>query len=233
MAWASARGSRCGARARPLIVDRTRGLPPSAHDVSEAGLESAVNSIEKVVTIAAAIQLSGTEIGPRNMFGSAIINEYVKRMRPGAMPAVRDQRQQFDRNLKGQPLERPTKQVSDKTTAAAVQNPFARIQAFLVHGHEMDAVVAVKNYLQTELGMPEPTILIEKPDEGLPIQVKFEKYAMQSDVAIVFLTLDDVGGKAPFDISPTSAVDFPMATAVKAFICEIFSATSGAPSWRR
>ncbi len=59
----------------------------------------------------------------------------------------------------------------------------------------MDGVIAVKNYLQNELGMPQPVLLIEKPDESLPIQVKFEKYAVQADVAIVFLTPDDVGAK--------------------------------------
>jgi hypothetical protein len=50
---------------------------------------------------------------------------------------------------------------------------------------------------------------------------------------LIRLGTSSIPGVSAFDISPTSAVDFSIATAVNAFICEIFSATSGAPSWRR
>jgi hypothetical protein len=162
----------------------------SAHGVPEAELESAVNSIEKIVTTVAALQLAGRSVEERAPSGFSVPVTFSPALRgnltlsPAAVAAV-------------SPPPAPK-----AAPEAAPADPLARVQSFLVHGHEMESVIAVKNYLQNELGMPQPIVLIEKPDESLPIQLKFEKYAMQADVAIVFLTPDDVGGKAGSVLQP-------------------------------
>jgi len=68
-----------------------------------------------------------------------------------------------------------------------------QLQTFLCHGHDIESLIAVKNYLQNGLGMPEPIILVEKPDSGLTIIEKFERYARVAHAAIALLTPDDIG----------------------------------------
>ncbi len=62
---------------------------------------------------------------------------------------------------------------------------------FIVHGHDDAEKLAVKNYLQNNLGFPEPIILHEKPNLGRTIIEKLEDYTGQIDVCVVILTPDD------------------------------------------
>ena len=63
---------------------------------------------------------------------------------------------------------------------------------FIVHGHDTEAARALKNYLQSILGYPEPTILAEKPSKGMTIIEKFEHYSEDSDVVFALFTPDDL-----------------------------------------
>jgi CheY-like chemotaxis protein len=65
-------------------------------------------------------------------------------------------------------------------------------QPFIVHGHNETVKLALKNYLQNTLGLPEPIILHEKPDMGRSIIEKFEDYAAISSLVFVLLTPDDL-----------------------------------------
>jgi CheY-like chemotaxis protein len=62
---------------------------------------------------------------------------------------------------------------------------------FIVHGQDEAAKLAVKNYLQNTLKLPEPIILHEQPNVGRTIIEKFEHYAAHSHIAFVILTPDD------------------------------------------
>jgi len=64
-------------------------------------------------------------------------------------------------------------------------------QAFIVHGHNETAKLALKNYLQNTLQLPEPIILHEQPNRGRTIIEKFEDYAGFSSLVFVLLTADD------------------------------------------
>ena len=65
-------------------------------------------------------------------------------------------------------------------------------RTFIVHGHDDNSKLALKNYLQNTLDLPEPTILHEQPSVGQTVIEKFERYASQSDLVFVILTPDDV-----------------------------------------
>jgi CheY-like chemotaxis protein len=69
-------------------------------------------------------------------------------------------------------------------------------RSFIVHGHDEATKLAVKNYLQNTLGLPEPIILHEQPNIGRTIIEKFEAYAAESAVVFVLLTPDDVAAPA-------------------------------------
>jgi len=62
---------------------------------------------------------------------------------------------------------------------------------FIVHGHNDELKLQLKNYLQNVIGLPEPIILHEKPSMGKTIIEKFEEYAFRSNLAFVLLTPDD------------------------------------------
>ena len=64
-------------------------------------------------------------------------------------------------------------------------------QPFIVHGHDAHTKLAVKNYLQNVLKLPEPIILPEQPGVGRTIIEKFEHYAARAELAFVILTPDD------------------------------------------
>ena len=64
-------------------------------------------------------------------------------------------------------------------------------QSFIVHGRDETAKLEVKNYLQNELGLPEPTILHEQPNLGRTVIEKFETYAALASIIFVVLTPDD------------------------------------------
>jgi CheY-like chemotaxis protein len=69
-------------------------------------------------------------------------------------------------------------------------------QPFIVHGHNEKAKLALKDYLQNTLHLPEPIVLHEKPNLGRTIVEKFEDYAAMSSLIFVLLTPDDEGASA-------------------------------------
>lgn len=66
------------------------------------------------------------------------------------------------------------------------------LQPFVVYGHNETVKLAVKNYLQNSLHLPEPIVLHEQPSLGRTIIEKFEDYATMSSLVFVILTPDDV-----------------------------------------
>lgn len=64
---------------------------------------------------------------------------------------------------------------------------------FIVHGHDDSLKLALKNYLQNTLHLPEPVILHEQPNCGRTLIEKFEDYSTQATIVFVLLTPDDVG----------------------------------------
>jgi len=75
---------------------------------------------------------------------------------------------------------------------------------FVVHGRDNSNMREVVARLLEKNGF-DAIILDQKPNEGLTIIEKFEKYASTAKYAIVLLTPDDVGGLAilnPSDLSP-------------------------------
>jgi CheY-like chemotaxis protein len=67
---------------------------------------------------------------------------------------------------------------------------------FIVHGRNDKVKLELKNYLQNVLKLPEPIILHEQPSLGRTVIEKLEDYAMESSLAFVLLTPDDVGALA-------------------------------------
>jgi DNA-binding NarL/FixJ family response regulator len=65
-------------------------------------------------------------------------------------------------------------------------------RSFIVHGHDEVMKLALKNYLQNTLHLPEPIILHEQPNLGRTIIEKFEDYASRIDLVFVLLTPDDL-----------------------------------------
>jgi len=63
---------------------------------------------------------------------------------------------------------------------------------FIVHGHDDQTKLEVKNYLQNTLGLPEPIILHEQPNLGRTLIEKFEDLAAPSDLVFVLLTPEDL-----------------------------------------
>jgi len=69
-------------------------------------------------------------------------------------------------------------------------------RAFIVHGHDETAKLALKNFLQNLLHLPEPIILHEQPNLGRTLIEKFEDYATASQLIFVLLTPDDIAATA-------------------------------------
>jgi CheY-like chemotaxis protein len=65
------------------------------------------------------------------------------------------------------------------------------LRAFIVHGHDEQTKLAVKNYLQNTLGLPEPIILHEQATIGRTLIEKFEDLSAATELAFVILTPDD------------------------------------------
>jgi predicted nucleotide-binding protein len=63
---------------------------------------------------------------------------------------------------------------------------------FIVHGHDSEEKLALKNYLQNTLGLPEPVILHELPSLGRTVIEKLEETEQTIDIVFVLLTPDDV-----------------------------------------
>ncbi len=76
-----------------------------------------------------------------------------------------------------------------------VSNKIAGVQdmpsIFLVHGHDRQELLDLKNYLQNTLRLPEPVILAEQPSKGMTLIEKFEHYAEDCDVVFALFTPDD------------------------------------------
>lgn len=67
--------------------------------------------------------------------------------------------------------------------------------AFIVHGHDDELRLDLKNYIQNTLRWQEPVVLAERPSGGRTIIEKFEKHADAADYAFVLLSGDDVTGE--------------------------------------
>ena len=61
---------------------------------------------------------------------------------------------------------------------------------FVVHGHDEQARNDLKKFLTDYIGVPS-VLLFEKPDEGMTIVEKLERYANQATLAVILLTPDD------------------------------------------
>lgn len=62
---------------------------------------------------------------------------------------------------------------------------------FIVHGHDEEALSALKDYLQNTLKLGEPVIIKEKPNSTITLIEKFETYAKDIDIVFVLMTPDD------------------------------------------
>ena len=65
------------------------------------------------------------------------------------------------------------------------------MKTFIVHGHDSEAKLSLKNYIQNTLKMDEPIILAEKASGGLTIIEKFERYSDECNLVFILLTPDD------------------------------------------
>ena len=79
---------------------------------------------------------------------------------------------------------------SDKKIISIIKEK-KRMKTFIVHGHDGEVKLALKNYLQNTLKLEEPIILAEKASGGLTIIEKFEKYSEDCNLVFVLLTPDD------------------------------------------
>jgi predicted nucleotide-binding protein len=70
-----------------------------------------------------------------------------------------------------------------------------KIRPFIVHGHDNEEVLKLKDFLQNKVKTEEPIILHQQPGLGRTIIEKFEDYSSLVNVAIILITPDDVGGK--------------------------------------
>jgi predicted nucleotide-binding protein len=64
-------------------------------------------------------------------------------------------------------------------------------RAFIVHGHDEESLMHLKDYLQNTLKWREPVILRDQPSAGKTIIEKFEEHASDVDCVFVLLTPDD------------------------------------------
>lgn len=72
----------------------------------------------------------------------------------------------------------------------------AKLRAFIVHGHDKQLLLELKNYLQNKLGFDEPIVLSEKPSGNRTIIEKFEEHAQHIDCAFVLFSPDDLDSKS-------------------------------------
>lgn len=68
-----------------------------------------------------------------------------------------------------------------------------RPRSFIVHGHDNVLLLELKDYLQSILKWPTPTVLREQPSGGKTIIEKFEEHAGLVDWVFVLLSPDDKG----------------------------------------
>ncbi len=65
-------------------------------------------------------------------------------------------------------------------------------RAFIVHGHDEQALLELKDYIQNILKWQEPIVLREQPSSGKTIIEKFEDHASVVDYVFVLMTPDDI-----------------------------------------
>lgn len=70
---------------------------------------------------------------------------------------------------------------------------FENVRSFIIHGHDDGAKLALKNYLENTLRLPQPKILHERPPVGDTLIEKLERETAGADLAFVLLTGDDPG----------------------------------------
>lgn len=70
-----------------------------------------------------------------------------------------------------------------------------QVRTFIVHGHDREAKLELKNYIQNTLRLGEPIILQEQPSVGRSIIEKFEQEAKDVNLVFVLLTPDDLTSK--------------------------------------
>jgi len=73
------------------------------------------------------------------------------------------------------------------------RRPRGKPKVFIVHGHDRNTTVELKNYIQNTLRFDEPVILCERPSLGRTIIEKFEQEIEEIDLVFVLLTPDDKG----------------------------------------
>lgn len=66
-----------------------------------------------------------------------------------------------------------------------------KLKTFIVHGHDDNAKLQLKNYIQNTLRLGEPIVLSEKASGGRTIIEKFEQYAEDCNLVFILLTPDD------------------------------------------
>jgi|GEM_PF-3985106 len=79
------------------------------------------------------------------------------------------------------------------TTAPSNQEESKRreVRIFIVHGHDHQTVLELKDYLQNTLKLGEPVVLRQMPGLGRTLIEKFEKEAEAVELVFVVLTPDD------------------------------------------
>lgn len=65
------------------------------------------------------------------------------------------------------------------------------MKPFIIHGHDNEVKLELKDYLQNTLKMDEPIVLADQSSGGLTIMEKFEKYSAECNLVFVLLTPDD------------------------------------------
>ena len=79
----------------------------------------------------------------------------------------------------------------EDTSSSRERSPNQEIRSFIVHGHDSESLLELKDYLQNTLGMSEPTVLRQTPSQGKTIIEKFEREAEPTEIVFVLLTPDD------------------------------------------
>jgi predicted nucleotide-binding protein len=93
-------------------------------------------------------------------------------------------------------LERILQGLGTHMTGEAPQNDNAQasnVRSFIVHGHDHQSLLELKDYLQNALGLDEPVVLQQMPGQGRTLIEKFESEAEATELVFVLLTPDDKG----------------------------------------
>lgn len=77
--------------------------------------------------------------------------------------------------------------LSELGLARGVERP----RSFIVHGHDNELLLELKDYLQNVLNWPAPLVLRDQPSSGKTIIEKFEEHAGLVDWVFVLLSPDD------------------------------------------